>query len=94
MLELWPHPFIEFADDNSFVNKAYWKKLLPELTKRKVRWFTEADIAVGDDPEFLELLFQSGCKEVLIGLESPTWKHGPLNYTRTSDGQGSYHWAY
>ena len=72
VLKLWPHPFIEFADDNSFVNKAYWKQLLPELTKRKIRWFTEADIAVGDDPEFLQLLFESGCKEVLIGLESPT----------------------
>ena len=71
VLELWPHPFIEFADDNSFVNKVYWKTLLPELAKRKVRWFTEADIAVGDDPEFLNLLFQSGCKEILIGLESP-----------------------
>ena len=69
--ELWPRPFIEFADDNSFVNKAYWRKLLPELAKRKIRWFTEADIAVGDDPEFLAMLFESGCKELLIGLESP-----------------------
>ena len=22
--ELWKHPFIEFADDNSFINKKYW----------------------------------------------------------------------
>lgn len=74
VLELWTHPFIEFADDNSFVNKAYWKKLLPEIKKRNIRWFTEADIAVGDDDQFLELLFESGCKEVLIGLESPNAK--------------------
>ncbi|EDM28170.1 hypothetical methyltransferase [Lentisphaera araneosa HTCC2155] len=69
--ELWDRPFIEFADDNSFVNKKFWRELLPEIQKRNIRWFTEADIAVGDDEDFLDLLFQSGCKELLIGLESP-----------------------
>jgi radical SAM superfamily enzyme YgiQ (UPF0313 family) len=69
--ELWERPFIEFADDNSFVNKNFWLDLLPEIQKRKIRWFTEADIAVGDDEAFLNILFQSGCKELLIGLESP-----------------------
>ncbi|MDD7987343.1 radical SAM protein [Lentisphaera marina] len=69
--ELWERPFIEFADDNSFVNKKFWRDLLPEVKKRNIRWFTEADIAVGSDEEFLELLFESGCKELLIGLESP-----------------------
>jgi len=68
---IWPRPFIEFADDNSFVNKAYWKRLLPELETRQLRWFTETDISVADDEDLLELMFMSGCKEVLIGLESP-----------------------
>jgi|GEM_PF-17611 len=67
---LWRRPFLELADDNSFVNKKYWDELLPELEKRRIRWFTEADIAVGDDPVFLDKLRKSGCKEVLIGLES------------------------
>ena len=71
VLELWKHPFIEFADDNSFVNKKYWRQLLPELSKRNIRWFTEADIAIGEDKDLLDKIFQSGCKEVLIGLESP-----------------------
>lgn len=69
--ELWPRPFIEFADDNSFVNKAYWKRLLPELAKRRVRWFTETDLSVADDAELLTMLRDAGCVEVLIGLESP-----------------------
>ncbi len=43
---LWPRPFIEFADDNSFVNRAYWRELLPELKKRRIRWFTETDLAI------------------------------------------------
>ncbi|MEA2068858.1 MAG: radical SAM protein, partial [Verrucomicrobiota bacterium] len=70
--EIWPHPFIEFADDNSFVNKAYWKALLPELKKRQIKWFTETDLSVAEDSELLYLMRESGCAQVLIGLESPT----------------------
>ena len=71
ILELWKHPFIELADDNSFVDRAYWLELLPEIAKRHIRWFTETDISVGEDDELLDLLRESGCAEVLIGLESP-----------------------
>ncbi len=70
--DIWPHPFIEFADDNSFVNKAYWKELLPELKKRNVKWFTETDLSVSEDPELLCMMRDAGCAQVLIGLESPT----------------------
>lgn len=69
--ELWPRPLIEFADDNTFVNKAYWKQLLPRLVERGIRWFTETDISVADDEELLDLMWASGCDEILIGLESP-----------------------
>lgn len=71
IIELWDRPFIEFADDNTFVNKRFWKKLLPEIAKRNVRWFTETDIGVADDPELLDLMREAGCAQVLIGLESP-----------------------
>lgn len=69
--ELWPRPFLEFADDNSFVNRNYWKTLLPQLAQRRLRWFTESDISVADDTELLTLMRDAGCVEVLIGLESP-----------------------
>jgi radical SAM superfamily enzyme YgiQ (UPF0313 family) len=68
---LWRRPFIEFADDNAFVNRRYWKELLPELKKRKIRWFAETDLSVHQDAELLRLMRESGCAEVLIGLESP-----------------------
>jgi len=67
---IWEHPFIEFADDNTFVNKEYWKKLLPEITKRRIRWFTETDVSISQDTELLQLLRDSGCAQVLIGFES------------------------
>jgi len=68
---IWPRPFIEFADDNSFVHREHYKHLLRELAKEKLRWFTEADVRVAEDGELLGLMRDSGCQQVLIGLESP-----------------------
>lgn len=90
--QLWPRPFIEFADDNSFANPGYWKKLLPELAKRKVKWFTETDIRIAGDRELLSMMRKAGCAQVLVGLESPIkqglaglellgdWKHRRLEH--------------
>ena len=69
---IWPHPFIEFADDNTFVDRSFWKTLLPEIAKRKIRWFTETDLSVAEDVELLARMRDAGCAQVLIGLESPT----------------------
>jgi len=69
--QIWDKPFIEFADDNSFVNYTHYKELLRALAKEKIRWFTEADLAVAKDSELLGLMRDSGCQQVLIGLESP-----------------------
>lgn len=68
---IWPRPFIEFADDNSFVRREHYNQLLRALVKEKLRWFTEADLNVARDPELLALMRDSGCQQVLIGLESP-----------------------
>ena len=85
---IWPRPFVEFADDNSFVDKKHAKALLRAVAAENIRWFTETDIAVAEDGELLDLMRESGCAQVLIGLESPTaaglegietrrnWKHG------------------
>ena len=70
--KIWPRPFIEFADDNSFVHRKHYKKLLRELAKENVRWFTEADVRVAEDDELLALIRDSGCQQILIGLESPS----------------------
>ena len=72
IISIWKYPFIEFADDNTFVNKEYWKELLTELKKRKIKWFTETDLSVSQDDRLLELMRESGCAQTLIGFESPT----------------------
>lgn len=92
---IWPQPFIELADDNTFVNKRHSRELLRAFQEQDVRWFTETDISLADDEELLRLLQPSGCAQVLIGLESPAlpgldglekranWKAGKLdNYKR------------
>ncbi len=71
VLRIWPRPFIEFVDDNALVDRKYWKSLLKELNNKRLRWFAECDISVGQDDELLALMQESGCREVLIGLESP-----------------------
>lgn len=68
---IWERPFIEFADDNGMSDRRYWLNLLPEIKKRDVRWFAETDISIGNDAELLQAMQSSGCRQVLIGLESP-----------------------
>jgi radical SAM superfamily enzyme YgiQ (UPF0313 family) len=53
---LWPRPFIEFADDNTFVHRRHSKELLRALVDEGIRWFTETDISVAEDAELLGLL--------------------------------------
>lgn len=69
---IWPSPFIEFADDNTFVNKRHSRELMRALAREHVPWFTETDISVADDPELLRMMREAGCRQILIGLESPT----------------------
>ncbi len=68
---IWERPFIEFADDNTFVDHAYWRELLPALRGKDLRWFAETDLSVADDARLLDLMRETGCAQVLIGLESP-----------------------
>jgi radical SAM superfamily enzyme YgiQ (UPF0313 family) len=70
--QLWDKPFIEFADDNTFVNKRYGKELMRAMIPERLRWFTETDISVAEDPELLALMQEAGCAQILIGLESPS----------------------
>jgi len=70
--DIWPSPFIEFADDNTFVDKAWGKRLCAEIAPLGVKWFTETDITVADDVELLDAMRDAGCRQVLVGLESPS----------------------
>jgi radical SAM superfamily enzyme YgiQ (UPF0313 family) len=63
--------FFEFADDNTFVDRAWSKELLRELAREEIHFFTETDASIAEDPALCDLLADAGCRQVLIGFESP-----------------------
>ncbi len=69
--QIWPKPFVEFADDNTFVNKKHSKMLMRALVDEGIRWFTETDVSVAEDAELLSLMREAHCAQLLIGFESP-----------------------
>ena len=69
--EIWPNPFIEFADDNTFADKTHGRELVRALQPEGLRWFTETDISIARDPELLAMMKDAGCAQILVGLESP-----------------------
>ena len=66
-----PDAFLELADDNTFVDPVWGLELCHALEPLGLRWFTETDLSIADHPELLRALARSGCRQVLIGLESP-----------------------
>ncbi len=68
--ELKHNPNIYFTDDNMLVNKHFVIELLQELKKTKIRWMSHTDISVADHDDILDLLYSSGCRKLVIGLES------------------------
>lgn len=66
-----PRPYFEFADDNTFLNHRWSKELLRALRDEEIQYFTETDVSVADDLDLCDLLAESGCRQVLIGFESP-----------------------
>lgn len=67
---LYPNPYISFGDENMFIDKKFAKELLRAMIPLKVRWEAYSDLSVADDPELLELIYESHCVELLVGLES------------------------
>jgi len=62
---------VEFADDNTFLDKNWGREFLRALRREELHWFTETDASVADDPVLCDLLAESGCRQLLIGFESP-----------------------
>jgi radical SAM superfamily enzyme YgiQ (UPF0313 family) len=68
----WPEPFIELADDNTLADPHYARRLVKALAEENVRWFAETDLSVARDDELLRLVAESGCRQLLVGFETPT----------------------
>jgi radical SAM superfamily enzyme YgiQ (UPF0313 family) len=71
MKNVWTDPFVELSDDNSFVNKTHARELVAAIGAQNVKWFTETDLSIADDPGLLAMMSDAGCREILVGFESP-----------------------
>ena len=61
---------IVFWDDNLSADLAYAKELFRAIAPYKKWWTSQASTRAGEDDEFLDLAYQSGCRHLFIGFES------------------------
>ncbi|HEX4966530.1 MAG TPA: radical SAM protein [Thermoanaerobaculia bacterium] len=59
-----------FVDLNLIADRDYAAELFEALIPLKVQWYGLATVMLGDDPHLLALAQKSGCKGILMGLES------------------------
>lgn len=85
---LFKDPHFSFVDENMFVNKEYSKSLLRRLLPMGITWECYCDITVAEDEELLDLMRESGCYEIQVGLETVNpeslkevspWKYGKVS---------------
>lgn len=61
---------IIFVDLNLISDKTYAKELFTALVPLKIQWFGLSTVLIAHDRELMELAAKSGCKGLLLGLET------------------------
>lgn len=61
---------IMFIDDNFIGNPKWTKELLKEIKPLKLKWNAAVTANIGDMPELLDQMKESGCQSLFIGFES------------------------
>jgi radical SAM superfamily enzyme YgiQ (UPF0313 family) len=59
-----------FVDDSINADPAFAQALFSRLIPLGIRWFGQATTALGQQPELLETFARSGCRALLVGIES------------------------
>ncbi len=59
-----------FVDDSINADPAYALELFRRLIPLKIRWFGQATTTLGQQHELLETFARSGCRALLVGIES------------------------
>ncbi|HEY4208128.1 MAG TPA: radical SAM protein [Puia sp.] len=66
----WQRKVVWFWDDNLTINRKYIQALLTELKPLKKWWLTQASLDIAKDDKLLDLMRDSGCIGVFLGIES------------------------
>jgi radical SAM superfamily enzyme YgiQ (UPF0313 family) len=61
---------ILFVDLNLIADRSYAAALFRALIPLNVQWFGLSTVLIGHDPELMQLMARSGCKGLLLGLET------------------------
>ena len=61
-----------FVDLNLIADRSYAQRLFTALIPLKVQWYGLATTSLCDDLPLLDLVARSGCRGLLMGLESVT----------------------
>lgn len=61
-----------FVDLNLVSDKTYARELFTALMPLKVQWFGLSTVLIAHDDDLLELMARSGCRGLLLGLETVT----------------------
>lgn len=63
---------ILFIDLNLVSDREYARELFTALVPLKLRWFGLSTVLIAHDPELMQLIARSGCRGLLLGLETLT----------------------
>ena len=65
-----PTDWVELHADNLTADRAYALELFKALKPLNINWFGESTIKMAEDEELLQAAAESGCRELLIGIET------------------------
>lgn len=71
-IQALPTDWVELHSDNLAADRDYALELFNALKPLKINWVGEATIKLADDEELLKAAAESGCRELLIGIETPS----------------------
>src|SRR5260221_4575994 len=66
----WQRKVVWFWDDTLTIDRKYIQALLTELKPLKKWWLTQASLDIAKDDELLDMMRDSGCIGVFLGIES------------------------
>jgi radical SAM superfamily enzyme YgiQ (UPF0313 family) len=59
-----------FVDDNLMADQSAFRGLMEAILPLGLRWSSQMDLNIADNPDLLDLARRSGCQSVIIGFES------------------------
>ncbi|MDD5774034.1 MAG: radical SAM protein [bacterium] len=75
LLKIKKNKIFFFSDDNITANKKYARELFEALIPYNIHWVGQAAVDVGIDSELLDIMYKSGCRQLLLGFESLSEKN-------------------